>query len=112
MRASFEIAICDLKFLNSARLRQFPQVGMVRQDSVVAQIASRGGGEDPIEGEDAEESRPAGFSVPATVGIGASDFFVAEHFHGVGFGEGDVGALLLQIDIFAVFRALENDSIG
>jgi hypothetical protein len=112
MRASFEVAICDLKFLNSARLRQFLQAGMVRKESVVAQTASRGGGEDPIEGEDAEEPGSAGFAVPAAVGIGAGDFFVAEHFHGVGFGEGDVGALLLQIDIFAVLRALENDSIG
>ena len=78
----------------------------------MTRTASRGGGEDPVEGEDAEESRSAGFAVPAAVGIGAGDFFVAKHFHGVGFGEGDVGALLLQIDIFAVFRALENDSIG
>ena len=70
------------------------------------------GGEDPIEGKDAEESCSAGFAVPAAVGIGAGDFFVAEHFHGVGFGERGVAALLLQIDIFAVLRTLENDSIG
>ncbi len=76
------------------------------------QTASRGGGEDPVEGEDAEESCSAGFAVPAAVGIGAGDFFVAEHFHGVGFGEGAVAALLLQIDIFAVLGTLENDSIG
>ena len=81
-------------------------------DSVVAQSASGSGGEDPVEGEDAEESGPAGFAVPAAVGIGAGDFFVAEHFHGVGFGEGTVAALLLQIDIFAVLRALEDDSVG
>jgi hypothetical protein len=50
--------------------------------------------------------------MPAAGGIGAGDFFVAEHFHGVGFGEGDVAALLLQIDIFAVLRAFEDDSVG
>jgi hypothetical protein len=78
----------------------------------VAQSASRGGGEDPVEGEDAEESGSTGFAVPAAVGIGAGDIFVAKHFHGVGFGEGAVAALLLQIDIFAVFGALEDDSVG
>jgi hypothetical protein len=71
-----------------------------------------GGGEDPVEGKDAEESGPAGFAMPAAGGIGAGDFFVTEHFHGVGFGEGDVAALLLQIDIFAVLRAFEDDSVG
>jgi len=50
--------------------------------------------------------------VPAAGWVGAGDFFVAEHFHGVGFGEGDVTALLLQIDIFAVFGAFEDDSVG
>ncbi len=83
--------------------------GCSREDTSTALTR---GGEDPVEGEDAEESCPAGFAVPAAVGIGASDFFVAEHFHGVGFGEGAVAALLLQIDIFAVFGALEDDSVG
>ena len=69
-------------------------------------------GEDPVEGEDAEESCPRGFAVPAAVGIGAGDIFVTEHFHGVGFGERGVAALLLQINIFAVFRAFEDDSVG
>lgn len=78
----------------------------------VGQTASRSGGEDPVEREDAEESCSAGFAVPAAGGIGAGDFFVAKHFHGVGFGERNVAALLLQIDILAVLRALENDSIG
>lgn len=78
----------------------------------MAQTALRSGGEDPVEGEDAEESCSAGFAVPAASGIGAGDFFVAEHFHGVGFGEGAIAALLLQIDIFAVLRALEDDSVG
>jgi hypothetical protein len=78
----------------------------------VAPSSSRGGGEDPVEGKDAEESCPAGFAVPAAVGIGAGDFFVAKHLHGIGFGERDVAALLLQIDIFAVLRAFEDDSVG
>jgi hypothetical protein len=78
----------------------------------VAQTALGSGGEDPVEGEDAEEPGSAGFAVPAAGGISAGDFFVAEHFHGVGFGEGDVAALLLQIDIFAVFGAFEDDSVG
>jgi hypothetical protein len=78
----------------------------------VAQTASRSGSEDPVEGEDAEESGSAGFAVPAAGGIGAGDFFVAEHLHGIGFGEGDVAALLLQIDIFAVLWAFEDDSVG
>ncbi len=73
----------------------FLRVGTARRDSVLAQTASRSGGEDPVEGEDAEESRPAGFAVPAASGIGAGDFFVTEHFHGVRFGEGGTPALLL-----------------
>jgi len=50
--------------------------------------------------------------VPAAGGVGAGDFFVAEHFHGVSFGKRGAPAFLLEVDIFAVFGALENDSIG
>ena len=50
--------------------------------------------------------------MPAAGGVGAGDFFVAEHFHGVSFGKRGAPAFLLEVDIFAVFGALENDSIG
>ena len=84
--------------------------GLLRQ--TYRRVVLGGGGEDPVEGEDAEESCSAGFTVPAAGGVGAGDFFVAEHLHGIRFREGDVAALLLQIDIFAVFWAFEDDSIG
>jgi hypothetical protein len=39
--------------------------------SIAAGMVLTDGGEDPVEGEDAEESGPAGFAVPAAGGIGA-----------------------------------------
>ena len=69
-------------------------------------------GEDPIEGEDAKESRPGGFAMPAAGGIGAGDVLVAEHLHRFIFGERGAAALLFQIDVFAVFGAFKDHSIG
>lgn len=50
--------------------------------------------------------------MPAAGGIGAGEVLIAEHLHGIGFGERGAAALLFEINVFAVFGAFKDHSIG
>jgi hypothetical protein len=69
-------------------------------------------GENPIKGQDSEQSHLGYFAVPAAIWAFAGDFLVAEHFHRLVFRKRRLGALALQVDIMTALWACEDYTVG
>jgi hypothetical protein len=70
-----------------------------------------GSGKNPVERQDAQESRAGDFTVPAAIGLLAEDFHLTENVYNFCLGYGFPTAFPLEVDLVTL-GAFENESVS